>query len=122
MTQSLPLPFFAGGSRHDVYRFPRHRGFRCRWNCVERFKRRTERAFPAEPRELPIYCRCNGLFGIREGHELAPRGKVRALKKADAIGATHVVWKSFKELGVLNGVADGAAYRCDERSIGDSRS
>jgi hypothetical protein len=48
--------------------------------------------------------------------------KVRALKKADAIGATHVVWKSFKEIGVLNGVADGAAYRCDERSIGDSRS
>jgi len=39
--------------------------------------------------------------------------KEYALKKADSVGATHVVWTSIKELGVLNGEANGIAYRCN---------
>jgi hypothetical protein len=84
----------------------------------------------AEPKELfqPNLENCRfiadvtGSSGYGKDMNWRHAAKVRALKKADAIGATHVVWKSFKEIGVLNGVADGAAYRCDERSIGDSRS
>ncbi|MBP1151190.1 MULTISPECIES: hypothetical protein [Methylocaldum] len=75
----------------------------------------------AEPKELfqpdvedcRFIANVKGSSGYGKDMNWRHAAKVRALKKAEGISATHVVWKSFKELGVLNGVADGAAYRCD---------
>jgi hypothetical protein len=42
--------------------------------------------------------------------------KANALKKAGAIGATHIGWKDFKPIGAFNGEAVGGAYLCTKDS------
>jgi hypothetical protein len=38
--------------------------------------------------------------------------KVRAESKAGSIGATHIVWSNFRDVGAFNGEATARAYDC----------
>ena len=38
--------------------------------------------------------------------------KDSALKKAEKLGASHVVWEKFSPVGAFNGIAVAKAYKC----------
>lgn len=52
----------------------------------------------------------NSGYGKNTGWQAIARKQ--ALKKAEAIGATHLVWRDFRPIGAFNGEAIGQVYDC----------
>ncbi|CAL1239123.1 hypothetical protein [Candidatus Methylocalor cossyra] len=53
-----------------------------------------------------------GSSGYGKNFGWQPLAKADAERKADRIGATHIVWKDFEPVGAFNGEARAKAYAC----------
>ncbi len=62
------------------------------------------------------HCRLIGEVVGNSGYGKNPRwqpiAKTYAQKKAEALGATHIVFTGYKNIGSFNGEADAKAYSC----------
>lgn len=83
--------------------------------------------FSARADELPVeatsdaveYCESLGMvtghsgYGKHGGVHWEQIAKGRALRQADSLGATHIVWESARARGAFNGHVTGSAYECE---------
>ncbi len=54
-----------------------------------------------------------GKSGYGKDYNWKANAKYFALKKAEEIGASHVVWKKFESVGAFNGVATAKTFQCN---------
>ncbi|MCX7085598.1 MAG: hypothetical protein NTY69_08670 [Methylococcales bacterium] len=54
-----------------------------------------------------------GKSGFGKNYNWKVLAKHSALKKAEEIGASHIVWKEFSSIGAFNGTATAKAYQCN---------
>lgn len=65
------------------------------------------------------YCQSLGMvsghsgYGKHGGVHWERIAKGRALRKADSLGATHIVWESANPRGAFNGHVTGNIYECE---------
>jgi len=75
-------------------------------------------AGPQEAREAEVTnCRyvdkVEGSSGYGKKFEWRSFAKYSALKQAEQLGASHVVWESFSPVGAFNGNAVAKVYSCN---------
>ncbi|CAI8812869.1 hypothetical protein [Methylocaldum szegediense] len=77
--------------------------------------------------ELPVeatadmveYCESLGMvtghsgYGKHGGVHWERIAKGRALRKADSLGATHIIWEKARPNGAFNGHVTGSIYECE---------
>lgn len=54
-----------------------------------------------------------GKSGFGKNYNWQALAKHSALKKAEEIGASHIIWGKFNSIGAFNGIATAKAYRCN---------
>jgi len=65
------------------------------------------------------YCESLGMVGGHSGYgkhggvHWEQIAKGRAVRKADSLGATHIVWENASPRGAFNGHVTGTIYECE---------
>ncbi len=66
----------------------------------------------AEVRQCRLLSKVVGSSGYGKKSVWRPIARENAIRKAEARGATHVVFTGMRQVGVFNGVANAQAYAC----------
>lgn len=72
----------------------------------------TQAAQDADVRECTYVSRVEGSSGYGKTANWKDFARHSALRRAEKMGATHVVWERFVPVGAFNGMAIGRSYAC----------
>ncbi len=81
----------------------------------------TPQISAAQPIEVPltVVTACqfiktvDGSSGYGKNNDWKSIAKASVLLHAEKLGASHVVWDKFNQVGAFNGIATAKAYKCD---------
>lgn len=74
-------------------------------------------AFEDEVRTCQFLSHVSGNSGYGERAGWTIIAKHAALRHAESIGASDVVWDRFAPVGIFNGIAEGRAYACKNQHL-----
>lgn len=66
----------------------------------------------AEVKQCRLLSKVTGTSGFGKKLSWRPAAKASAIRKAEAAGATHVVFQGVRAVGIFNGVAKAEAFAC----------
>jgi hypothetical protein len=83
------------------------------FNCVARSAMaKPDEAMENEVRDCKFLTTVVGNSGYGKQIAWQPHAKADAIQRASKLGATHIVWRDFRDIGAFNGAVTARTYEC----------